>query len=210
MTIVVGDLIQCNVEFELASERAMNVVGYRVSEVTDDDETTFIEALLAELVVQTNEVVSGIMGQGAFLVCCTGQRVLPGDPTRIYTKFGDGTASVLPKAGGAQLSILVSKYADPGDTPQQGRAFVPFPSESLSTDGQIDDDKETSITDDVKTWLVDELVFGTIGKAKPAIIRLIKDLPSLWSEVKEIVLRPVLASQRRRVQHHQTFFDTGP
>ncbi len=206
MVMAIGDLISCNIEFENGPERAMNVLGYQVSALTETSESIFIQALVDEVVVEAQEAVLNVMGGGSLLVCVTGRRVLPGDPTRIFTAFGPGGASLDPSLpGGAQVCAILSKYPDAGEIPKQGRLYFPFMAKDLSDEGQIKDASKAIIKSETDPWLLDPLVLTSVGTVLPAIIRLVPGFPSVASLVQEIVLRPVLGTQRRRVQHHQNF-----
>jgi hypothetical protein len=204
--MAIDDLISVQVEFANGRENAMNVIGYKVSAMTETDENVFIQALVDEVVVEAQEAVLNLMGGGTTLVCATGRRVLPGDPTRVYTAFGSGEPSVNPiTPSGAQMSILLSKYAPAGDEPKQGRLYLPFPAKDLSEDGQILESERTLIRDETDPWILDPLILSAVGTVLPAIIRLVPGLDSVAALVEQIVLRPVLATQRRRVVPHQNF-----
>lgn len=206
MTVAVDDLFVVNVEFENGPERAMNVIGYKCSAVLDSDEDVFIQALVDKVVVEAQEYVLNLSGEGTLLVCATARRVPPGEPTRIYTEFGPGSASINPiHPSGAQTAILLSKYAASGETPKQGRIYLPFPAKDLSEDGQIKDGEKTLIASETDPWLKDPMVLTSVGTVLPAIIRLVTGLPAVAALVDDLIIRPVLASQRRRVKHHQNF-----
>jgi hypothetical protein len=206
MVMAIGDLISVNVEFANGRENAMNVIGYEVSEMTETDENVFIQALVDEVVIEAHEAVLNLMGGGTTLVCATGRRVLPGAPTRVFTAFGTGEPSINPVApSGAQMAILLSKYAPAGSEPKQGRLYLPFPAKDLSDDGQIKDAEQTLIRSETDPWILDPLILSAVGTVLPAIIKLIPGFDSVASLVEQIVLRPVLATQRRRVVPHQNF-----
>lgn len=210
MAIIVDDVFEVNVEFENGSERGMNVLHYKVSNVIESDEAPFIEALIAQLVLDIDATVQLYSGEGTTMICVTARRVKPGGATRVYTAFGDGVPSPREKMGGAQLSMLLSKYALAGEEPFSGRTYFPFPSEELGDDGQIYTDQKTGILSQFGKWLSDPIVLSSIGTVLPALYRGLTGEPIVSSLIDNLVLRPVLASQNRRVKHHQNFIPTPP
>jgi hypothetical protein len=205
MTVAVGDVWQTIMEFQCGAEKGLLVRHHQVTVVNETSEELFGQALADRLEVIAGGISVSDMALDCFLVCATAQRKPPADPTRIYTTFGDGVKSILAAPNGAQNCLLFSTYADPGEEPVQGRAFTPFPPESISTDGQVDAAEEAGLFSAWRPLLLDALLLATEGTLIPALYRQTSPIAGIASAIVTLVLRPVIASQRRRVDHHQTF-----
>lgn len=210
MTIAVDDILEVSVEHQLGAEHALNVMHYQVSTVENTDESIFLEQLIADLMLEWQQLNQSYMGEGGIVVCVTVQRISQTNPTRIYTEFGTGVASPRTKANGAQAAILLSKYPDAGEEPKNGRLFYPFPADELSQEGQIDADTVVTMLADFSKVLLDPVIMSGVGTVVSAIVRKDPILPAVISLVTDLVLRPVIATQQRRVKHHQPFVSTGP
>lgn len=138
-------------------------------------------------------------------VVCTTAKMVSNAGSRIFTQYGtgsqDGQASGTPVA--AAMAMLVSKYSTVNDKSKRGRLFLPFLSQFF-TDGEVIYDSQKVALDG---WI--EALFNPtswsitdVGEMKGVIWS-----PKLKSaiEIANLVLRPVLASQRRRTVHHRSF-----
>lgn len=208
MPIAVDDVFRVVVEHQLGPEHALNVIHYQVSDVINSDEKVFIPAMIASMMTDWQATLALFAGEDTVVVCVTAQRIPPGEPTRIYTEFGSGVASARTAANGAQQCILFSKYSDAGQDPAKGRFYYPFPADEVSQRGQIDDTQEIGLLSQFGKLLLDSRVLATVGTVVVAIAR--EGLLPAVSLVTELVLRPVIATQQRRVKHHQNFIDLVP
>jgi hypothetical protein len=205
MTNIVGDIWECAVEFALNQERGTVVFHKEVVVVNESLESVMGADLANELNTLSTSSNSSFLGLDAFVVCATARRVPPADVTRTFVEFGVQTKSILAEAVAAQSSMLFSMYPDPGGEITSGRNFIPFLMRDQAVSGQILQASKADILTSFSTWLLD-LIEITSGDLKPVLYRYATDIdPAVIVDIAEMILQPVLASQRRRVQHHQPF-----
>ena len=202
MANAVGDVWLCCLEWIEGEERGLICLHREVTVVYDSDEDVLGNALAAELVTLGDTVTTDMLGTGVVLVCATCQRLGATNPTRIYTKFSTGTASVGSTALPAQTCVLASVYPAAGSLIRSGRSYFPFLDEAKQSAGQILSASKTAIED-----AVDPLILDLIEVTGAADLRAV-----LWRRVGELavvitssVLRPVLSTQPRRDVNHQPF-----
>ncbi len=205
MVVAIGDIYQVQVEFRRDVESASIVRHYECTDVTDTDEETVGEALVGTIEDLWESSYIPLMGNNAALICVTARRLPPAQTTRTYVTFsgtaGQGTG--LQPSRGAQQALLVSLYPDSGGDPKQGRNYVPFLAGELTKTGQIIAIGLTSIETAMTALLVTKVVLTSVAEFNPALAK--KVLLNWISEIITArVVRPVLATQRRRVVHHQT------
>jgi len=202
MANAIGDVWKCVLEYEEGEERGMIVFHREVSLVNDTDEDVLGPALTAELVTLGDAINLALMGTGSSLVCATAQRVNTVAPTRIYTTFSTATASAGGTSLGAQQAVLMSSYPGAGELIKSGRNFFPFIDEGKQLAGQILDTIKTAFIDAIEPLLLDIIQLTSVADLKAVLYRRVGQIVV---DVTTNVLRPVLATQRRRVIHHQTF-----
>jgi len=207
MVIAIGDIFECAAEFRLGAETGQVVFHKQVTLVEETDEAIFGNALALDLQLNAGSTIADFGGTGAFIVCATCRRIPPADPTRIYTEFGPQTPSIqMATAVAAQSAALFSTYPAPGGTPKSGRNYLPFLKSNSQVSGQILNADAPAMITSVNDWIFNQLILPAIGELKPVLYRYATMvLPFLVVDIVEMILRPVLSSQRRRVQHHQTF-----
>jgi len=206
MANVIDDVWECQVEYECGSERGSVVFHKQVTEVTSPQESDLGNALATELATEAATANAARQGLDCFVVCATAQRVPPAEPTRIFVDYGAQTPSINAASVAAQSAMLFSMYPDAGAEIKSGRNFIPFLDSSLQVAGQINDASKAGLLTDYSTFLFDQIILAAVAELKPVLYRYATDiLPAVIVEIAEILLRPVLASQRRRVQHHQNF-----
>lgn len=205
MTNAVGDIWECVAEFGLGSERGSMVFHREVTDVSDTSEIVMGDGIVTSLLTDAQATVADHMGTDAFLVCTTARRVPPAEITRTFVNYGTQALSILAKAVAAQSSVLLSMYPEPGGAIKNGRNYMPFLENIQQDAGQILAAGKAALEDSLNTWLLDVMTL-TAGNLKAVLYRYATDIdPAVIVEIAESVLRPVLASQRRRVQHHQPF-----
>jgi hypothetical protein len=205
MTNVVGDIWECAVEFGLGGERGTVVFHKEVVEVSDTDEAAMGGGITVALDTLAQASLMAYLGGGSLVICSTARRVPPADVTRVYVKYGDGTPSVASISVAAQSSVLFSMYPAPGGEIKSGRNFIPFLASAEQISGQLLTANKTALELSFSEWLL-LLLEITEGDLKPVLYRYATELdPHVVVDIAEMVLRPVLASQRRRVKHHQPF-----
>jgi len=202
MANAIGDVWKCVVEFEQGEERGMIVFHRAVTLVNDTNEDVLGAALATELVSLADTLNTAFQGLSSHVVCATAQRVNVLNPTRIYTVF----STQLPSTGGtsvsAQDAVLMSSYPAAGGLIKSGRNFIPFLDENLMVAGQILAISVTAITNAIEPLLLDLIQLTSVADLKAVLWRTVGQIVV---DVTSNVLRPVLATQRRRVLHHQNF-----
>jgi len=204
MTVVNGDLWQTQVEFRRDVESASVVRQYEVTDVIASDENTFGEGIVSGIIGRWETNWLPRMGPNSSIICCTARRVLPGAPTRTFVTFSSaGSGSGMADSEGSQNAMLVSLYPDSGGLPKSGRNYLPFLSGDDMTGGQIKTASFSALQAVVDAIFLTDIVMTSVGEIASAIGR---PDPTAWlkSLITSLVLRPVIASQRRRVVHHQT------
>lgn len=206
MVVAIGDIWQTQVEFRRDVESASIVRAYEVIDVTDTDEVLFGEGIVAQLLDrwETNWIPK--MGPNADIICATARRVLPGAPTRTFVDFSTaGSGTGILDATSAQDSLLISLYPDSGGDPKSGRAYLPFISKDNILTGQVQTASMAGLITAIEAIYLVKLIIAAVGELEAAIARPgAPTLPWIAELIKSLVVRPVLASQRRRVVHHQT------
>jgi len=206
MAVAVGDIWQTQVEFRRDVESASIVRAYKVIDVTNPDEVAFGEGIVAQLLDRWETNWLPLMGFNASIICATARRVPPGAETRTFVDFSTaGAGTGVLAATSAQNSLLVSLYSEAGDIPKSGRAYIPFISKDSILTGQIQSISLPGIQTAIDAIYLVKMIIAAVGELEAAIAR--PDtfgLPWIAELIKSLVVRPVLASQRRRVVHHQT------
>ncbi len=204
MTVAVGDIYQVQIEFQRDVEVASIVRHMEVTGATDTDEDSVGDELCAAVVQEVETGWIPLMGPNANLICVTCRRLPPGEPTRTYINFSSsGTGTGTTNSHGAQQALLTSLYAASGAVVKAGRNYLPFLAGENSFAGQVVTSVLTAIENAVESILVSTYVLPGGTELTPAIAR--KVISDWISDlIVSFVVRPVLASQRRRVNHHQT------
>lgn len=206
MANAIGDVWRCILEWKLDAEKATVVLHREVTEVTDQDEDVMGLAVVAKLVIEGDLITAAMLGTNAVLVCATAQRINEANPTRIYTEFSTGTPSLGGTSLPAQDAVLMSSYGDPGSEIKSGRTFMPFFDSGKQLAGQILASVVSGVENAITGITLDEFTLVSVGNLRAVLWRKATDLlPAVVVPVISNVLRPVIASQRRRVVHHQPF-----
>lgn len=206
MTIQVGQLLQAAMEWANGPEKGMMVRHYQVSDATELDDELFLQGVVDELGDLCEAITSAIGADETVFNCATIQRLetlipVVGAATRVLYRFGLGIpVSGNARGKGAQQSVVTSLYPEAGSTPKQGRNYFPFLRGDYSDEGQILTANYGTIVDALDTVLMDPVVATSIGAIIPVIY---SPTTGLWKAVTSRVVRSVLGTQRRRVDHHQ-------
>jgi hypothetical protein len=176
-----------------------------VTSVDEADEAIMGQGIADAINVLATASAGSFMGGGAFVVCTTARRIPPAEVTRIFVDYSAQAPSILGEAVAAQSAMLFSMYPAPGAEIKSGRNYIPFLFRDQAKEGQILQASVGDLEVSFGSWLL-EMLLITEGDLKPVLYRYATDiLPAVIVDIAEMVLRPVLASQRRRVQHHQPF-----
>jgi len=194
MTMAVNDVVQVTAFFRDGQSAAQVVRHYRLTAVTEDDDLTAMSSLMTFLGTHWTNVIEVNSTASAGMVCLTAQKVMTG-ASRIFSAFfGAANGQVLGEANAAQLAVLVSLYTASTEAYGRGRMYIPFPAEANSEGGVI------------LNTVADDLLLA-VG---PMLIDFTDSADNEWSPVvygrsveqanriTDYVLRPVLATQRRR------------
>ena len=202
MANAIGDVWRCVLEWQESQESGTIVLHREVSAVSDTDEDVLGDALATELVSLGDTVTDDMLGTGVVLVCATAQRINVANPTRIYTVFSTGSASIGSTAEPAQAAVLASVYPAAGSAIKSGRSYFPFLDTAKSAAGQILSASKAAIEAAIEPLILDLISLTSIADLKPVLWRTVGQIAV---DITTSVLRPVLASQRRRVVQHQNF-----
>ncbi len=207
MAVAVDDVWECGVEWRNDAETGVIVFHKQVSDVIEFDDNLFGQQLAESLNTLGTVATLAQMGNDTFVVCATARRVGPAEPTRIFTDFAGQTKVVsMEEPVPAQDSVLFSSYPDAGAEIASGRSFIPFLAVGSQVTGAIKSSIETLLKSDFAAFLFDDLAIPLFGTLKPVLYRkATMVLPAVIDAITDFVLRPMLASQRRRTVHHQTF-----
>lgn len=201
--MAVGDIWEWTVEIRetTSGERGLVTGHHKLTIENDTDLSDTGNNLATQVTVLATEVVDAISGPNVGTVCGTSHRVSP-TGSRIFTNYlqtgyGIQTDPAIP----AQTAVLCAKYSDTLTQQGRGRVFWPFLSASFTSSGVILASYTNTITPQLEKLYLDDLTAGQNTFE-----------PQVWSRVgsqahkiTDLDLRPVLHSQRRRVNLHQPF-----
>ena len=211
MTVAQNDVFEVVIELQDEAERALVVRHYRVESVTETDEEAFLASLTGHIISTCQISVLPVLPGTASFTCVTAQRITP-NPTRIATGFFPSNSGGV--AGGsapAQSCYLMSIYTARNDRRGRGRMYFPFPPDSFHGSGRIFDSQKLNVDNALNTLVSDDLVLpsgngtlkpGVWSRGNPAAQ---PPVAAEFNDSVQTILRPVLASQKRRVNHHQSF-----
>lgn len=202
MTLSVGDILLGTYNWTNRIEKGMIVRHYRVTDVSDDDDNASLQGLVDAMKDLGETITNDIHANGTTFVSATLARIET-NPTRIFSAFGIG----IPVAGnfqgtGAQQAVVASLYPDAGSTPKQGRNFIPFLRGDYSESGQLETATVPDILAVIEPILLDDIPAAALAIMEPIIYSYSTQLAA---KIKTLVLRPVLGTQRRRVDPHQNY-----
>lgn len=203
MGIPVGGIVEVVPSWLDGPELAEAVLHYKIKTESSNDPEQDLTNLASAVNALVGELTETCMTTTSQLVGCSA-RVLP--PTagagRIYTYFGTVTGAVSSEVSGAQIAALVSKYTTGYERTDRGRMYVPFVPESFVISGQITDDGRTAYLAALYPFLLNDVSFSGGGVLEPVVYS--RKLGTA-KDVTDVILRPVVCTQRRRVFHRQPF-----
>ena len=208
MTIQTGQIVESAFEWSNGPEKGMMCRHYVITDANETNEEAFMEGMVDEITTLCEAITSAISADETVFNCATLQRLktlipVAGAATRIFYKFGLGIpVSANAPAKGAQQSAVVSLYPASGSNPKQGRNFFPFLRGDFTEEGQIKNANQATIHNELDKITMDPIVASSIGTLAPVIY---SKATELYADILSSVLRPVLATQKRRVDHHQPF-----
>jgi hypothetical protein len=185
-------------------EQAECVFHHLLSAENQNNTNETAAGLLAELTTHLTDVTNDTMTADTHLVAIATHRVKGAAGTsRYFTSFPVSViGSVTADHVGGIDAVLISKYTATNTRQGRGRMYLPFVSETYVGDGKIKSaslsDLETAVEKILLTIQTDAennewtpAVFSKVGNAAAAI--------------EEIVVRPVLVTQRRRSVRKQGY-----
>jgi len=202
----IGDVWECAIEWSNGIEKATNVFHRQVTAVTSPQESDLGNELVNDLIGLAETAATNHMGAATEGVCATARRVPPAEPTRVFVSYG----AVAPIIGGvsvpAQSAVLMSMYPESGGEIKSGRNYIPFYDSTNEDAGQIAATEEAGLLTDFGKIFLDQIILTAIADMDAVLYRYATDiLPPVVVTIIEMILRPVLASQRRRANLHQAF-----
>lgn len=199
--MAVNDIWQATFFYVDGRSSAQMVRHYRVAVEESANETDLTDALAVKLGALATDLIEVTSTAAAALVCITLQKVLTGT-SRVYaTFFGAANGAATGEANAAQLAILVSLYTSNTTRQGRGRMYIPFPAESLSQGGIL----INTIADDI-VQVVDPLLSDITDAEDNEYNAVVYSREgAAVAEIESRVLRPVLATQRRRRNPLQPF-----
>lgn len=159
------------------------------------------EALLAKFDTILAELATAIMTDTTYLIATAAHRVKGANgTTRYYTHYPNAVGGITSEHVGAQRALLVSKYTATNTRSGRGRSYIPFLSSTLETSGRIDSSDMITISAACDDLFEVENTDTENNVWKPVVYSRKLDLSY---EIDDMVVRPVLCTQRRRVVHKQ-------
>lgn len=202
MANAVNDVWRCVLEWSESEETGMIVLHRKVTLVNDTSEDVLGAALALRMVDLGDDWASDLAGTGVNLVCATAQRINVANPTRIYTVFSSTAPSIGSTAVPPQAAVLASVYPAAAALIKSGRSYFPFLDAAHQAAGEILSASQAAIEAAIEPLVKDLITIASVAELKAVLWRTVGQIAV---EITSSVLRPVLASQRRRVVAHQKF-----
>jgi len=201
MTLAVNDIVQVTAYFVDGRNSAQVVRHYKCTVVSEDDDLLAMTALMTFLTAHWTNTVGAVSTVSAAVVCYTAQKVGLA-ASRVFTLFeGNGNGQVLGEANAAQLAVLVSIYSADTSDAGRGRMYIPFPAEANSEGGVLINTAADDILAAITPMLVD-FTDAADNEWEPGVW---SRTTSVFNRCTDFVIRPVLATQRRRRTPLQPF-----
>lgn len=200
--MAVNDIWQTNIWVRSGAEQACVTRhwGLDVEESTSLKQTGVnLAAKVAELYEEVHKV---ICTADAELICVEARRIDPtGGP--IFPWFPSGVVgAVSGEEGPAQAAILVALYSATPTGSGRGRMYLPFIAEGLQESGVL----LASVTGGIIAELNNFIAPFTDGDSNEWSPVIYSRKLAAGVGIEYYSLRPVLCTQRRRVDHRQTYW----
>ena len=205
-----NDVWEINQEYRFDEESGLYRGHYK--EVVGGE--TNLEQAGLKIVLALHTLLSNIIAPNLAsetdLVCTTARKV-SGEGSRVFTQYG--TEDIGSMAGPpieAGTAVLVSKYTATNNAHARGRAFMPFLSKDFSFNGLVTVEHAITLEAMAEDYLnPQQLDVDDVGEMVGVVW---SGTTSASFDIVNVVLRPRLASQRRRKVHHQPFgpIQSGP
>lgn len=197
------DIWESVLTFIEGREQAEIVIHHKLEAENEADLEDTAIALLTAVTSKANDIMEELNPTTVQMAVATTHRIKgTAGTSRYFTLFPGATGGVSSDSVGAQLAAVFSKYTDNNSPTERGRTFWPFIARSIQNSGQIGLTVALSVQSDLDALYKDGFSDGQTNSWNGCI----------WSrkdqtgyEITQVVLRPVLALQRRRVQHKQPF-----
>lgn len=209
MSSAVGDIWETAVSLREHAEVAEVVFHHRLKVVGSSTDTkTVADGLLTSLATKVEEIMEVVNPASVTSQAISTHRVAgPSGTSRYYSRFtaiegGLESGNTMP----AQCAILCSKYSETNTKSGRGRLYWPFPNSTIVNSGQILDSVILSLDGKFEAILLLEFMSGPDDEWEPVVYSRVGGIGHL---ITDMVVRPVLASQKRRVVHKQpTYSDS--
>jgi hypothetical protein len=206
MASAVGDIWETAIALRDGAEVGEVVVHHKVKTVTDTDTQDVAEAHLSAIAEAVQEILTVANRNVTVCYVISTHRVAgPSGTTRYFTRFlgmtgGLESGSSMP----AQTAVLVSKYSDTNTRSGRGRMYWPFINSTLVNSGQINNSALLTLDGKFELLLLEDMVNGGGNTMEPVVY---SRTDTLGRVITDIVVRPVLAMQKRRVVYNQPPWD---
>lgn len=202
--MAVADVFETITYFNDSAERGACVLHWAQTGGTIPNADPYVIATnLAEFVQEKfSDVWAFHANSDAFVTCTLANRISPanGPVGNDFTAQAGGLTSESPPA---QVALVLSKYTNLYGKSYRGRNYIPFIADSQHDDGQL---KQSYVTATQTYW--NALYVGTksIGTGQQEVFCGIysRELNQI-NAVTNLIIRPVLRTQRRRVQPRQGY-----
>lgn len=199
--MAVNDVWECVFNYRDGQSAAQMVRHYRVAVEESETQTELTDALAVKLGALATDLIEVTSTASAALVCITSHRVIGGASRVFATFFGAANGAATGEANSAQLAILVSLYTNNITPSGRGRMYIPFPAESVSEGGVI----LNTVADDIVAKVDPMLTHFTDAAQNEYDPVVYSRETTSAAGIDSRVLRPVLATQRRRRVNLQPF-----
>lgn len=199
--MAVNDVWQVTAFYRDVAETAQVVRHWRVTVQESEGDLAFSEHFLNKLGPLYQDLIAVMSTSTAKLICLTAQKVAPTGSRVFVYFFASAPGAVSGDANAAQLAILLSLYSETPQPYARGRAFWPFPAESISVGGIVLNSVLTGIMTKINA-LFAPLTDADSNEYEPCIW---SRKTSMAYDIVDYQLRPVLATQRRRRDPLQPF-----
>lgn len=202
--MTINDVFETITYFNDSAERGAVVLHWALTGGTTPNQDPFLIAgSLADFVQEKfSDVWDFHANSDAIVTCTQANRISPpnGPVNSDFTSAAGGLTSESPPA---QVALVISKYAGLYGKSYRGRSYIPFLADSQHDDGQV---KASYVTATSSYW--NALYIGTKsvgGGAQEFVCGIYSRTLSQFNQVQNIVIRPVLRTQKRRVQPRQGY-----
>lgn len=199
--MAVNDVWQSNIWIRSGPEIACVTTHWGLTNEVEPAVNLTGAALSNAVGARYSSILELVSTASAELVCCESKRVDPTGSPLFPFFFVAETGAVAGQEGPAQAAILVSKYSGTVSASGRGRMYLPFIAEAIMSSGRLLDDVEPTITAGLDTFF-SPLTDQADNEWNAVIYS--KKLAAAFG-LNYYVLRPVIATQRRRVDWRQTF-----